>query len=177
MLNYFIPENQNYIILESLNSIKENQYPLSVHVLMFIDDNDSFILGWGHESDVRISDISVSRTHARIYMKNNKFMLEDNESKFGTLVLAKEAVIIDKLDNQILQIGRTLINLSQIKDKKNLFEENGLKNIPCLENNLNDEIGEGFLISKFNNSSNFPSDSNMDSQKEKDFNNELDKDF
>ena len=43
LLTYSVPENQNYVILESLNSIKENQYPLSIHVLMFTED-DSFIL-------------------------------------------------------------------------------------------------------------------------------------
>ena len=111
MLNYFIPEGQNFIILESLNSIKENQYPLSIHVLMFIDNCDSFILGRGHESDVRISDISVSRSHARITFKDKKFILEDTGSKFGTLALAKEAVpLMEKA--VILQIGRTLLSVN-----------------------------------------------------------------
>jgi hypothetical protein len=48
-----------------------------------------FKLGRGHESDLRINDISVSRCHAKIKLENGKFMLEDNQSKFGTLVLVK----------------------------------------------------------------------------------------
>jgi pSer/pThr/pTyr-binding forkhead associated (FHA) protein len=113
LLNYFVPEEQNYIILESLNSIKENQYPLSVHILMFID-NSPYILGRGHESDVRISDISVSRSHARIYLKDKKFYLEDTGSKFGTLVLAKERIEIDE-NKKVLQIGRTLLAINEAK--------------------------------------------------------------
>lgn len=44
LLTYSIPENQNYVILESLNSIKENQYPLSIHVLVFTEQENSFLL-------------------------------------------------------------------------------------------------------------------------------------
>lgn len=43
LLNYVIPEEQNFVILESLNSIKENQYPLSIHILLFCE-NDYYIL-------------------------------------------------------------------------------------------------------------------------------------
>lgn len=47
-------------------------------------------MGRGHESDLRINDISVSRCHALIKFKDNRFLLEDNLSKFGTLVLIKK---------------------------------------------------------------------------------------
>ncbi len=112
-MNYTIPKGENYIILESLNSIKENQYPLSVHVLSFIDNNEFFILGRGHESDVRISDISVSRIHAKIFMKEGKYYLEDTGSKFGTLILSKDQIEINS-NPQILQIGRTLVSTAEV---------------------------------------------------------------
>lgn len=113
-LIYSTPENQNYIILESLNSIKENAYPLSVHVLMFLDDVDynSYVLGRGHEADLRISDISVSRLHAKIFMKDNKYIIEDLSSKFGTLVLATDPIEITE-ENKVIQIGRTLVSISK----------------------------------------------------------------
>jgi len=115
LLNYSIPENQNYVIVESLNSIKENQYPLSFHILVFLE-NDSFILGRGHDSDVRISDISVSRVHSKIYFQDNKLYLEDCGSKFGTLVLAKDEIEITD-QNSIVQIGRSLISMCNSKNK------------------------------------------------------------
>lgn len=45
-------------------------------------------LGRGHDTDVRITDISVSRLHAYIRKSFKGFYyLEDNNSKFGTLAL------------------------------------------------------------------------------------------
>ena len=52
-------------------------------------------MGRGHESDLRVSDISVSRCHAIMKFDVNgsdKFYIEDNLSKFGTLVLASEDI-------------------------------------------------------------------------------------
>jgi pSer/pThr/pTyr-binding forkhead associated (FHA) protein len=48
-------------------------------------------MGRGHESEVRVCDISVSRCHALLKYKAEKgmFYLEDNLSKFGTLVIPK----------------------------------------------------------------------------------------
>lgn len=56
-----------------------------------------FKLGRGHESDVRVSDISVSRCHAILKYDDtdHNYYLEDNLSKFGTLVLAKQAIELE----------------------------------------------------------------------------------
>lgn len=95
---------------------------------MFLDNGDSFVLGRGHESDVRISDISVSRSHAKITFKDKTFKLEDTGSKFGTLVLAKDAVEVTN-EPVILQIGRSLFSIANInpdaipKAKKNSLKE------------------------------------------------------
>jgi pSer/pThr/pTyr-binding forkhead associated (FHA) protein len=150
LLNYVIPDGQNYVILESLNSIKENQYPLSVHVLMFIEEEGSFILGRGHESDVRISDISVSRTHAKIYFKDKKFYMEDTGSKFGTLVLVKDNVEISD-SSKIMQIGRTLLNVSEIKldVKPHVKKDSGLNvNVNGKYKKFNDLFSDEFHLEK-----------------------------
>lgn len=60
-----------------------------IHLIRPSDKKDSFKFGRGHESDLRINDISVSRCHAIIKFRDGKFYLEDNLSKFGTLVLVK----------------------------------------------------------------------------------------
>ena len=54
----------------------------------------AFKLGRGHDSDIRVSDISVSRCHATIRYEKGKFLMEDNNSKFGTLVLLKNNLLI-----------------------------------------------------------------------------------
>ena len=51
--------------------------------------NDNYIkVGRGHDADIRVTDISVSRFHARINRdpNNGHFYVEDNKSKFGTLI-------------------------------------------------------------------------------------------
>lgn len=43
-------------------------------------------LGRGHDCEIRITDISVSRNHALIKFNGTGFYIFDNKSKFGTLV-------------------------------------------------------------------------------------------
>ena len=68
-----------------------------IHLIMPDNDKQLFKLGRGHESDVRVSDISVSRCHALIKFNKDtgRYYLEDNLSKFGTLVLAKGKIDLD----------------------------------------------------------------------------------
>ncbi len=68
--------------------------------------------GRGHESDVRVFDISISRVHAVIRKVNNDFYLNDYNSKFGTLVLSKQPLPIRKAHPLLIQTGRTVLRLS-----------------------------------------------------------------
>ena len=52
--------------------------------------NFEFRIGRGHECDVKINDISVSRLHARIRYREGSFYLCDNVSKFGTITLLRD---------------------------------------------------------------------------------------
>ena len=67
-------------------------------------------IGRGHESDVRINDISVSRSHAKLKCNTSEgtLLLRDLKSKFGTLILIKKPLKI-KEKKIHLQIGRTYI--------------------------------------------------------------------
>ena len=57
-----------------------------LHVINFNNVN-RIRFGRGHETDVRIHDISVSRLHAYIHKdEQGRFYVEDNASKFGTLL-------------------------------------------------------------------------------------------
>ena len=65
-------------------------------------------MGRGHESDLRINDISVSRSHATLTFDEGKIRIRDLKSKFGTLVLVKKDLHIKQNKFQ-LQIGRTYV--------------------------------------------------------------------
>ncbi len=71
--------------------------------------------GRGHDTDVRINDISVSRSHADLILINNKVYIKDLRSKFGTLVLAQKEIEYNNRKIN-LQIGRSFIEFSYSKE-------------------------------------------------------------
>jgi hypothetical protein len=92
------------LALELLARESHNQ---AVYILN-TKDNTSIRLGRGHESDLRISDISVSRCHAIFSIRQGKFYLRDNDSKFGTLVKLPNEIFIDQGTTLVVQTGRTV---------------------------------------------------------------------
>jgi hypothetical protein len=76
-------------------------------------------LGRGHESDVRIADVSISRWHATVsFTDNGQFILEDHGSKFGTLVSMRRPRVVDPTVTDVtrsrlcVQAGRTLFRFN-----------------------------------------------------------------
>ncbi len=89
MIEYPKPEGKPYIVLESIKQEKNSMK--QVHIIVVDTDKKEFKIGRGHESDIRINDISVSRTHVVLrYVSGRGWELEDKKSKFGTLVLIRD---------------------------------------------------------------------------------------
>lgn len=58
---------------------------------------------------MRVTDISVSRIHAFIRKDTDgHFYLEDNESKFGTLVQLQRPIHLNPMHTYYFQTGRTI---------------------------------------------------------------------
>lgn len=108
---------KNYMILESIKSAPAKV----VHV--FDLRYSEFKVGRSVETDMKIADISVSRTHSFFKVINNKIVVEDNGSKFGTLVKLQRPVdllsVKGEFNSTIFQVGRTLIFL-QLQTQRNL---------------------------------------------------------
>lgn len=104
------PSSGHYMSLESLPLEKNSSR--TIHVLHFSETKKEFSMGRGHESEVRVNDISVSRLHAKIKYQPDGFYLEDNRSKFGTLVLLKEHYQIKLEHTSAVQIGRTVVSFT-----------------------------------------------------------------
>jgi len=119
LIDVFTP-NENFMVLESLNQTKDNSNYKSVHVIKF-QEGDRLFLGRGHESDIRINDISVSRKHACLEFSSSGVVLKDLLSKFGTLVLVHDDILINEGSSLYLQIGRTFgkFSLEKCKDNQN----------------------------------------------------------
>jgi len=85
--------------------VEEVKHAKSLYVIV-AEESKTVKLGRGHQSDVVLDDISVSRAHSEIVFKNDSFFLRDLDSKFGTLVEFKESR--DITENLKFQCGRTV---------------------------------------------------------------------
>eukprot|EP00331_Platyophrya_macrostoma_P007568 CAMPEP_0176425466 /NCGR_PEP_ID=MMETSP0127-20121128/11403_1 /TAXON_ID=938130 /ORGANISM="Platyophrya macrostoma, Strain WH" /LENGTH=444 /DNA_ID=CAMNT_0017806627 /DNA_START=17 /DNA_END=1351 /DNA_ORIENTATION=+ len=130
------PENP-YILLERVfyDKSKENaENAKTVVLLNLVDQTHSIKLGRGHECDLRENDISVSRLHAFIKYVNGNFVMIDNNSKFGTLVLLRNPHKVER-KKIALQIGRTVLTFS--------LKQSSINNIPVFKSpNLMDKFAK-----------------------------------
>jgi FHA domain len=92
-------------VLESITHVSSKV----IHVINMLKTDEAKI-GRGHDADVRITDISVSRLHATVKKTNRGyFYIQDNKSKFGTLSLVRHPVMLSQIDPNYIQAGRTLL--------------------------------------------------------------------
>ena len=126
----FSQEFDNYLTLESLTLDRQNNkfiYAIS------LDKERKIKIGRGHEARVLLSDISVSRVHCIMTVEKGKVFIEDNDSKFGTLILVQTPSI--KISENLplyIQVGRSyfecklikpfkLFNCCEVEEKTNIF--------------------------------------------------------
>lgn len=82
-----------YIVLEIMK--KKNKDEGKIFKFITFKQKNRINIGRKKDVDVKVSeDISVSRIHATLKYREEtrEFILEDNKSKFGTLVLAKNGL-------------------------------------------------------------------------------------
>ena len=99
---------KNYISFENLTLDKQKNKFIYV---INLEKKKDIKIGRGHEANIILSDISISRVHCVLNVYNKNVYLQDNEAKYGTLVLVQtpRLNIIDNIDLN-LQIGRSFIN-------------------------------------------------------------------
>ena len=91
---------------------------VNLHFFLFYFN---FILkGRGSDCAVKINDISVSRIHSKIKIKEGRLILEDNTSKFGTLIQVRDDISISETSTH-LQAGRTTVEIYNVKSWKSYF--------------------------------------------------------
>ncbi len=111
LVDFEKPVKGSYIQLETF--CKDKNFARVVHIAQTEPAHPGFKMGRGHDSELKISDISVSRVHAQIIMTEKGYKLEDNGSKFGTLILLAPGVHeIDPSNGLSLQVSRTTLALT-----------------------------------------------------------------
>lgn len=98
-----------YVVLESV-SRDGRSTSRSLHVMSLAER--ALTLGRGHENALRIADSSISRRHASIRFENGEFLLQDNDSKFGTLMAMRRPREIRGSSPVLVQVGHTVLGFS-----------------------------------------------------------------
>lgn len=97
-----------YIILEYNDSKKD----YSLYLIQFDPTAPILKIGRSKTCDLSIKDPSVSRQHAEITYNEPNFVIQDNSSKFGTLVSEKTIEFLPGDDELTLQVGKTLLSFT-----------------------------------------------------------------
>lgn len=118
LIDYNLSSELDYIVLESLDYIKDKMNLKIVHVVQLLDEKIS--IGRNFINDIIDTDISVSRNHAvlKYNKENGKLTVENRSEKFGTLILIKGNI---KMKDKKLgfQVGKTYITASIIERRGN----------------------------------------------------------
>ena len=104
---FYKPNYKEFIIFESMKVGKDKTK--HYHVVTF-DERDFINIGRANECELSIAELSVSRFHCMIHKENGNIFLEDNTSKFGTLVLVQNKnMIMNEFTPLRLQVNKTFI--------------------------------------------------------------------
>jgi hypothetical protein len=119
-----VPESP-YIVLESNIRVPPpastpNAPPTlqkGLHIMSLSKQRPTVLVGRGHDADIRISDISVSRVHAVIKLvqgttvsgtRKQQIIIEEKGSKFGSLIAVRGPIPLEPGVPVSVQSGRTL---------------------------------------------------------------------
>eukprot|EP00826_Nyctotherus_ovalis_P016067 TRINITY_DN1462_c0_g2_i8.p1 TRINITY_DN1462_c0_g2~~TRINITY_DN1462_c0_g2_i8.p1 ORF type:complete len:382 (+),score=60.12 TRINITY_DN1462_c0_g2_i8:141-1286(+) len=108
--------NSNYVILEATSNRLTDDKCNSVQILdLFIatpKPDETISLGRLAVSDIRVNDITVSRHHALIRNRRGDYFLEDASSKFGTMLVARAPVEVQREGTLTVQVNQTRVKLA-----------------------------------------------------------------
>jgi hypothetical protein len=107
LLNINFP-TKSYVIIEEFRPDRNSKHALH---LICLESGEIGTLGRGHDCDIKISDISVSRKHCKIQLLNGEFFIEDTKSKFGTLAKMKKTFALKPNYDVTVQVNRTVFRL------------------------------------------------------------------
>ena len=163
----FSKDFESYLTLESLTLDKyKNKF---IYVISLMNSNKKMKLGRGHECEILLSDISVSRVHCFLLADsaNKNLYIIDNDSKFGTLILYQAPFIkLEELLPLNIQIGRTYVkclvkrpfkffqccNVEEYSNIFYYFEQNKVKkniNLIVKSDSMDDKMNNKFVVENY----------------------------
>jgi pSer/pThr/pTyr-binding forkhead associated (FHA) protein len=83
-ISFYKPKFKEFLVMESM---KADKHKVKFIYIISFDKKNSINIGRANECDLSVSELSVSRFHCIIHKEEDDIYLEDNSSKFGTLIL------------------------------------------------------------------------------------------
>lgn len=116
-----------------------------------IKKNEIIMIGRSSKCDITVAEDNVSRQHAKIYRRNQKFVVEDMGSTNGTFVNTKRVEIQELADGDIILVGNSILKFitgSNFEHKyhKELYR---LATIDGLTQILNKNFFQSKLVEEF----------------------------
>jgi len=127
-----------FIVLENMERDSRQHAKRGLHIISLAEK--AVKLGRSHECQVKIADVSISRCHATIRFDDERFFLEDNNSRFGTLVAMREARRLESGRTVSIQMGRTVLSLCVQPDPSAADTQ---RLLPLASSNTQDKGGAG----------------------------------
>lgn len=125
-----------YLIFETITKSEKWQDLSSGHLLVELVGTEPIRFGRDFNSEIRESEISVDKFHAKIELQNGNFLLFDEQSKFGTLVKLRKDMIIEEKCKAI-QVGGNVFSFIVKKPRQpSMLTEAGDHSIPQTETRL-----------------------------------------
>lgn len=101
----------SYILFEQI--VKEDHD--RIYIMITFKDRKLLKIGRSNDSDIRLSDISISRYHANITEEEDGLYLNDNKSKFGSLFLLDCHIKPIMFKSIGIQVGRHFLLIKMVK--------------------------------------------------------------
>ena len=132
-----LPEETNYIILESLPFIQDNKNIKNIHVVK-LTGSDGISIGRNEKNDIIDIDNTVSRSHGKLRFNSETGEVNlINQGTFGISVLIKNNLKIEIGQTKYIQVGKTYIKAEVVEDK-NDKKDNNLEQKESMMDNENE---------------------------------------
>ena len=149
---------KNYIIFQINRKINKsydnNNNEINTIYIINLIKNKNISIGRSVYCDIIIKNLSISRIHCNLKLdaSDNKIYINDNNSKYGTVVLLQSDFMEIYEEPLFLQFDKFLISLNVNKNKKNNNKNNKKRNKFCCynKNNHNKKRYEFSPIEKYN---------------------------
>ena len=108
-----LPDNTNYLILESLTYVKEKRNLKNIFVVKLTNEEE-LTFGRKESNDMVDCDITISRSHAKIKFNEERGEVSlISSGKYGVLVLVKNNLEMVNDEKIYLQAGKSFVRIEQ----------------------------------------------------------------